>query len=171
MKRFAVFAALWVGIAVAIAPGCGTAPKVCGADNCQGCCDENGECHAGSGLFECGGGGEACVKCPANDVCKDAQCQIWVGGEYDGGFVPDPDSGTYRGDGGIFFTDAGRPDAGADGGTDGGKPDGGTDGGRADGGTDAGVDAGFDAGTSDAGLDGGAPDAGDAGNPDAGDGG
>jgi hypothetical protein len=153
-SRSALAAAALTAVAMLfLGPSCGATPRPCGPDWCAGCCDEGGECHAGTGLLECGGGGEACFACSPHQVCKDALCQIWVGGEYDGGFMPDPDSGQPRTDGGNFFVDGGL-DAGGDAGLDAGF--------------DGGVDAGFDAGAPDAGDDGGEPDAGD---PDAGDGG
>lgn len=118
----------------------------------MGCCDEAGECLAGTGLFECGAGGARCIACAANQVCRGGGCGLFDGGEYDAAFPMDPD-GNYNLDAGVY--DASRPDAGV------------ADAGR-DAGVDAGrVDAGFDAGRPDAGVDGGRPDAG----ADAGDGG
>jgi len=139
---------------------CGPTPKPCGPGSCEGCCDEAGECLAGTGLFECGAGGNACTACEANEVCAAGACARFDGGDYDAAFPMDPDA-SYNLDAGTY--DAGR-DAGTDAGFDAGRPDAGVDAGRPDAGFDAGrPDAGFDAGRPDAGSDAGAPDAGDAG--------
>lgn len=146
-----------VGFVISFLVACGPAPKTCGPGNCTGCCDENGECLAGTALFECGSGGNACVKCEANLVCSAGACGLIDGGDYDGNFPGDPDA-SFR-DAGVY--DAGpRPDAGVDAGTpDAGRPDSGM--GTPDSGTP-------DAGRPDAGsMDAGTPDAGppDAGTP------
>src|SRR5205809_731246 len=99
-------------VAVAVSVGsCSSATKACGPGACDGCCDEAGECHAGTGLFECGNGGKACVACAANEVCADFACGLFDGGDYDAAFPFEPD-GNYNLDAGVY--DASRPDSGVD---------------------------------------------------------
>jgi hypothetical protein len=128
------------GFAVSLA-SCGAAPKACGPSTCNGCCDQNGECLAGSAVFECGSGGAMCRACQVNELCRAGVCEVFEGGEYDANF-PGPRDASINADAGLFDggpmpldagVDAGRPDAGA---TDAGRPDSGT--------TDAGmaIDAG-----------------------------
>lgn len=148
-------AALWVG-------SCSSPAKPCGPGACAGCCDEAGECVAGTGLFECGAGGAMCTACMPNEVCSAGACALFDGGNYDAAFPMDPD-GNYNLDAGVY--DASRPDGGVDAGFDAGRPDAGFDAGR----PDSGVDAGFDAGRPDAGFDAGRPDAGVDAGVDAGD--
>lgn len=139
----AFLAAVVAGFCVA---SCGPTAKPCGPSTCaDGCCDELGECVAGTALFECGGGGTACTRCLPNQTCALGECSQVDGGDYDASFLTAPDA-SFDADAGVY--DAG-PDAGNDAGTDAGRPDAGV--------RDAGtVDAGRpDAGTSDAGLDGG----------------
>jgi hypothetical protein len=145
MRRLIAIAALAVG-------SCSSPTKPCGPGLCMGCCDELGECLAGTALFECGGGGNKCSACAANQVCSAGACGLFDGGVYDASFPMDPD-GNYNLDAGVY--DAGRPDAGFDAGFDAGKPDSGVDAGR--------MDAGFDAGRPDAGSDAGQSDGGDGG--------
>lgn len=125
----------------------------------MGCCDENGECLAGTALQACGAGGATCAACEANQACHAGACGLIDGGDYDASFPDRPDSSIHY-DAGVF--DAGP---GTDGGADAGRPDGGTtdagspmDAGGADAGgtTDAGgmMDAGM---STDAGVDAGAP--------------
>lgn len=112
----------------------------------MGCCDENGECLAGSSLLACGAGGGACVTCAANQSCQAGACGLIDGGDYDASF-PDRPDGSINYDAGVYDagSDAGIPDSGT---TDaGGTMDAGT--------TDAG--GAMDAGSSDAGMDAGAP--------------
>ena len=156
------------GFALSVA-SCGAPPKVCSPSNCQGCCDENGECLGGTAVFECGTGGAMCQACAANEVCNAGACERFSSGDYDASFPGARDASVN--------VDAGTFDAGPmpiDAGTDAGRPDAGpmVDAGRPDAGLDAGVipDAGpmVDAGQPDAGP---RPDAGlDAGvmPPDAG---
>lgn len=126
---------------------CGEAPKKCGPGTCNGCCDANGQCLAGTAVFDCGFGGAQCLACEPNELCRAGGCELFDGGEYDANF-PGANDASINYDAGIFDggpeidagRDAGPPDAGRDAGTitDGGRPDGGADGGR----TDAGLDAG-----------------------------
>jgi hypothetical protein len=135
------------------------------AGSCDGCCDEAGECLAGTALFECGTGGAMCTACMPNEICSAGACALFDGGEYEAAFPMDPD-GSYNLDAGVY--DASRP---FDAGVDAGRVDAGVDAGRVDAGVDAGrVDAGFDAGRPDAGFDAGFDAGADAGS-DAGDGG
>lgn len=164
-----------VGLTLSVVSSCGPAPQPCGPSSCMGCCDENGECLAGTGLLACGAAGGACVACEANQACLAGACGLIDGGDYDANFPDRPDSSVNY-DAGTF--DGGpRPDGGSDaggmdaGGMDAGRPDaggmdaGGTDAGGMDaggmdaGGMDAGgMDAGgMDAGAVDAGIDAGAP--------------
>lgn len=148
-------------VLLAISLSCSSGSQTCNSSTCQGCCDESGECHAGTGLFECGAGGAMCVACAANQVCAAGACGLFDGGEYDASFPMTMDA-SYNLDAGVYDAgrDAGQGDAGP---VDAGRPDAGADAGRPDGGSDAGrPDAGFDAGRPDAGSDAGA-DAGDGG--------
>ena len=160
---------LWIALAFAVG-SCSSQTRTCNTSTCDGCCDEAGECLDGTGLFECGIGGNACQACASNLVCSAGECVLFDGGDYDAAFPLDPD-GNYNLDAGVY--DASRPDAGVDA----GRPDAGFDAGRPDAGFDAGrPDAGFDAGRPDAGFDAGRPDAGsdagtDAGSDAGGDGG
>lgn len=163
MRRF-----FFVSLFVVWANACGSQTRPCNASTCTGCCDESGECLAGTGLRECGMGGAACASCAANEVCREQACALFDGVDYDASFPGDPD-GNYNFDAGVY--DASRPDGGVDAGQDAGRADAGLDAGRPDAGVDAGrpdagFDAGFDAGRPDAGSDAGT----DAG-ADAGDGG
>ncbi len=170
---------------------CGVSPKNCTPTNCPGCCDEDGECLAGTGLFECGAAGVKCDRCEVTDSCRAGACApLGDGGIYDAGHMMMTTgagggtgmmmtgtgggmSGTGGGAGGAGGAGGGTAvvDAGRDAGVDAGKPDAGVDAGKPDAGIDAGVDAGKpDAGV-DAGFDAGIPDAGRDGGTDAGDGG
>lgn len=146
-----------VGFTLSVASSCGPAPQPCGPSTCTGCCDENGECLAGTGLLACGVGGNTCAVCATNQACLGGACGLIDGGDYDGSFPDRPDS-SINYDAGAY--DAGPPDAGV---PDAGRPDAGQ--------PDAGMP--MDAGQPDAGtmMDAGQSDAGmpmDAGQPDAG---
>jgi hypothetical protein len=82
----------------------------------MGCCDENGECLAGTGLLACGVGGGACAVCEANQACHEGVCGLIDGGDYDAHFPERPDAWVNY-DAGVFDggsgTDAGQADAGA----------------------------------------------------------
>lgn len=138
---------------------CGPAPKPCGPSTCQGCCDSNGECLAGTAVFECGAGGSMCLACQSNELCRTGVCETFDGGDYDANF-PGARDASINFDAGLF--DAGPIfDAGVDAGIDAGRIDSGV--------VDSGVR--MDAGTTDAGrVDSGVMDSGvmDAGRPDAG---
>jgi hypothetical protein len=128
-----------LGFGLAVSSSCGPTPNACGPSTCLGCCDENGECLAGSSLLACGVGGAECVACAANQACLLGACGLIDGGDYDGHFPDRPDSSVNY-DAGVFDAsgqfdagmDAGRPDSGIPdaGGMDAGRPDGGVDGGR-----------------------------------------
>lgn len=114
MQPLRVAAAAFLAGLLAASCGGGPAPKRdCTPANCQGCCDESGECLSGSALFACGAGGEACVACEANQVCSMGACGLIAGGDYDGSFPDKPDA-AVRLDAGTFMpSDAGTPvDAG-----------------------------------------------------------
>jgi hypothetical protein len=114
----AASAAFVAGLLVAACGG-GPAPKKeCTPSTCQGCCDESGECLAGTALFACGAGGESCVACEANQVCTMGGCGLIAGGDYDASFPDRPDA-SVRYDAGVFMPgdagatmDAGTMDAG-----------------------------------------------------------
>ncbi|MCC6332869.1 MAG: hypothetical protein IT380_02645 [Myxococcales bacterium] len=154
MSTRALVLGFTVGLSVSVSSSCGPAPQPCGPSNCLGCCDENGECLAGSGLLACGLGGGVCVACTANQACLAGACGLIDGGDYDGSFPDRPDS-SINYDAGVYDAgpildagmDAGAVDSGA---PDAGRPDSGTpDAGRPDAGSsDAG---GADAGAMDAG--------------------
>ncbi len=109
-SRFVV--AFCVGFGVSFLDGCGPNVKPCSASTCQGCCDANGECLAGSAVFECGAGGNACQRCEANQACHEGHCALFAEGDYDASF-PERPGETYNPDAGIFRpSDGGNPDAG-----------------------------------------------------------
>ena len=122
---------LAVGLSLSFVASCGPAPQPCGPSTCTGCCDENGECLAGSSLLACGVGGGACAACEANQACLAGACGLIDGGDYDGSFPDRPDSsvnydaGVYDGGPDAAVPDAGQPDAGRPdaGATDAGPPD------------------------------------------------
>lgn len=109
-------------LAGAVMAACGPAPtptKSCSAETCEGCCSESGDCLAGTAVFECGAGGEACVACSSNQVCQAGACGLFENGEYDAHFPDRPDA-SIRYDAGVFMapdsgvviSDAGMTDAG-----------------------------------------------------------
>ena len=56
---------------------CFTAP-ICGPQNCDGCCDQNGICQAGATNAVCGQGGESCATCPSGFTCQGNVCEMPV---------------------------------------------------------------------------------------------
>lgn len=109
------------GLMGSTAVSCGPAmqQKSCSAATCQGCCAESGDCLAGTAVFECGTGGEACLSCAANQACQAGACGPFETGDYDASF-PDRPDGSVRldagvfmpSDGGVVTSDAGTVDAG-----------------------------------------------------------
>ncbi|MFT3708082.1 MAG: hypothetical protein QM817_10545 [Archangium sp.] len=93
--------------------------KSCTPSTCaDGCCSASGDCLSGTALFECGSGGNACVACAANEVCRSGACSQFENGDYDASFPDSPD-GSIRYDAGVFHPpdsgttmDAGMTDAG-----------------------------------------------------------
>lgn len=82
---------LVAGFLIAVVPGCGTATR-CLASNCQGCCDDNGQCQAGDTAFACGAGALRCANCKANvEACIDSVCRPTGDG---GTIIPPVDAGT-----------------------------------------------------------------------------
>lgn len=176
MRSLAVGLAAFALTFVLATSSCGGAPKACTPASCKaGCCDEDGECLAGTGLFDCGVSGAKCQRCAVTETCRVGACELLGdGGVYDGG-LPGSGGGSGVG-GGVGGGSAagggsggggGAMDAGRDGGADAGRSDAGLDAGKPDGGTDGGTDggksdAGTDAGKGDAGADAGR-DGGDAG--------
>lgn len=156
----AILIGVVLGFSVSLA-SCGPTTAACGPGTCNGCCDSNGECLAGTAVFECGVGGAMCSACQANEVCREGACGLFPNGQYDANF-PGGRDGAVNFDAGLFDAgpiidagvDAGRPDAGFDAGVmDAGRPDSGTmDAGR----PDAGVDAGSGGGAAGGGSAGGA---------------
>lgn len=108
---------LWLALSAACGP-VKPADKVCPAD-CAGCCSDQGDCLAGTAVFECGTGGASCVACAANQVCLAGACQNFENGDYDASF-PDAPDGSVNRDAGIYMppgdagttVDAGTVDAG-----------------------------------------------------------
>lgn len=110
------------GLLVSLIASCGPsmAPaKSCSAATCEGCCTETGDCLAGTAVFECGAGGEACQACASNQVCQAGVCGSFENGDYDASFPDRPDAsirydaGVYRPpDSGVVMSDAGMTDAG-----------------------------------------------------------
>lgn len=110
------------GLLASVTASCGQgmAPaKSCSAATCQGCCSESGDCLAGTAVFECGAGGEACFSCQSNQVCQAGVCGLFENGDYDANFPDRPDAsirwdaGVYRPpDSGVVVVDAGMTDAG-----------------------------------------------------------
>jgi hypothetical protein len=105
-----------------LAASCGqtmTPTKSCSPSTCQGCCTETGDCLVGTAVFECGTGGEACMACQANQVCRGGVCGLFEDGDYDASFPDRPDAsirydaGVYHPpDSGVVMMDAGTGDAG-----------------------------------------------------------
>ena len=142
--------------------GCGVNPKPSSAPSCSGCCDESGECLAGTGLFECGATGARCARCAVTDTCRVGSCEpLADAGIYDGGMTSGIGAGGAGGGSGAGAepedSAAGAASRstlekmaawtrGPDAGTDAGKPDAGFDGGIDAGGKDAGLDGGRDGG-------------------------
>jgi hypothetical protein len=111
------FGGLWLALSASCGPT-GPSEKACPAD-CAGCCSDQGDCLAGTAVFECGTGGAACVACEANQVCQAGACAPFANGDYDASFpdAPDasvnPDAGVFMpGDAGTMTQDAGMTDAG-----------------------------------------------------------
>lgn len=106
-----------LGLLASVSVSCGQtmAPtKSCSPATCQGCCSDTGDCLAGTAVFECGTGGEACVACQANQVCQAGVCGLFENGDYDASFPDRPDAsirydaGVYRPpDSGVVMMDAG----------------------------------------------------------------
>ena len=57
-------------LALILLISCGVNPKTCTPKSCTGCCDDDGECLAGTGLFECGVSGAKCERCEVTDTCN-----------------------------------------------------------------------------------------------------
>lgn len=156
-----------VGFSLSLA-SCGPTTPACGPGTCNGCCDSNGECLAGSAVFECGTGGAMCTACQPNELCRDGVCGLFPGGQYDASF-PGGRDGSINYDAGLFDggpmidagVDAGRPDAGMDAGRpdsgvmDAGRPDSGMGGGAAGGGAAGGAGGGSAGGMAAGGMGGG----------------
>lgn len=93
LKRVATLGfLLTVGIAVGIGASCDpTAGKVhCQPSNCDGCCDEAGQCRSGNELEACGELGGTCSACPAHHKCSGGACQP----SSNPAVTEDPDAGT-----------------------------------------------------------------------------
>lgn len=84
--------ALSLTVAVAAAAGCGNTGKIpCLRSNCDGCCDDSGECQRGDQLSACGARAEACATCAQNGACRSGACVAGDGGTAgpkDGGCGP-----------------------------------------------------------------------------------
>lgn len=52
--------------------GCGT--SLCNANNCQGCCDQDGMCQVGVIPNQCGARGASCTACTGDNVCSAGKC-------------------------------------------------------------------------------------------------
>ena len=96
VRAFALGSA--VGLALALAASCGPVQRArCMPSNCNGCCDENGECRSGAEDEACGELGATCDVCDtATQVCADGACRglatLPDGGsnnDHDGGAVND----------------------------------------------------------------------------------
>jgi hypothetical protein len=112
-SRFLLFGVV-VGLFVSSCGPVQPASKNCSAATCQGCCSETGDCLAGTAVFECGTGGEACVACAANQACQVGVCALFENGDYDASFPDAPDA-SVRWDAGVYMApDSGSvvPDAG-----------------------------------------------------------
>src|SRR3954463_14058333 len=62
--------AAWLGLLFAAA-GCGThvVSVPCNTSSCPGCCDEKGDCQAGTSALICGSNGAMCTACKAGQQC------------------------------------------------------------------------------------------------------
>ncbi|MEW5738259.1 MAG: hypothetical protein AB1938_05000 [Myxococcota bacterium] len=116
--------------------GCGSGTKDC-ASTCQGCCDADGECQAGTALQACGAAGSRCVACAGNQSCQLGVC------------TP---QGAGGGTGGATGGGSGGGGAGGGAGGGGGGGGGATGGGAGGGAQDAGMGGGGGGGTGDAGC-------------------
>ena len=104
--------AFCAGFAVSFLHACGPTLKPCSTATCKGCCDLNGECLAGSSVFECGAGGTACQRCEANQTCAEGACALFTDGDYDASF-PNKPGDPFNRDAGVFRpADAGARDGG-----------------------------------------------------------
>lgn len=122
-----VWSAMSLGALVAffitVAPACGTKPQTCGAGNCNGCCDNIGQCREGRFTSFCGANGEACATCSGTQACQ----KILLADGGDPGYA------------GRCVADAGVGGSGGSAGTGGSSGAGGTAGSSGSGGMDAGV--------------------------------
>lgn len=140
MKHFYLFALSTVALVASCVPRGDCSPQ-----NCDGCCDEAGECRSGDTPAACGLGGSACISC-GESVCRD-DGMCFVSGELDAGLDANLDAD-------VDASLDGALDAELDGAVEDAEVDASAE---LDGSTDASLDGGTsDAGT-DAGSDGGIP--------------
>lgn len=52
------------------ASSCKAPPELCGAGNCEGCCDAEGQCKLENTALLCGKMGNVCVLCEEGDLCS-----------------------------------------------------------------------------------------------------
>ncbi len=93
-----------IGFAISLAPGCGPVKPIsrCNVSNCDGCCDDSGQCQQGTSDTNCGSAASSCVSCDTGRSCLKLSADSDFGGRCNGG--------TGSGDGGV--KDAGVVDAG-----------------------------------------------------------
>lgn len=69
-----------IGLALALAPSCGSATGSCGPDNCATGCCSRGLCLAGTASNACGKLGAQCAVCSTNQTCSASACSAAGGG-------------------------------------------------------------------------------------------
>jgi hypothetical protein len=123
---------------------CGAPKPKCNTTTCFGCCDDKGECQAGTSTAACGNNANVCTACQFGSICNFGACSAGNSGGGSGG-------GTGGGSGGGT----------TGGGTGGGAMGGGTGGGALGGGMGGGLGGGTGGGVTGGGTGGGGPLQGD----------
>jgi hypothetical protein len=93
VERRAPFALTALLLLAAGAYGCssGSSPYTCSAQNCSGCCAQDGQCETGTANSACGQEGATCSICTGIQTCTNALC-VPAGPIFDAG--PTQDAGT-----------------------------------------------------------------------------
>lgn len=94
-----------IGFVAAFGPGCdgGKGISRCTVSNCEGCCDDSGQCQKGTSEANCGAGAATCVGCAVGRSCLKLSSTSDFGGKC---------SGTGGGDGGTGGGSGGSGDTG-----------------------------------------------------------
>ncbi len=121
---------------------CGAPKAKCNTTTCFGCCDDKGECQAGTSTAACGNNAGVCAACQFGSICNFGACSAGSSG---GGFGGGTGGGSGGGSGGGTMgggTGGGAMGGGTGGGALGGGTGGGTTGGGLGGGTGGGITGG-----------------------------